>query len=142
MNWDTAPQELDALRAQVVALTQERDHYKAMDALHIESLALKSEQLAEAQAHIAQLREALERIQMVWDGYANSDTYSPYLIATEALALPTDTAALDARLAQEALRVRRECIKDQQALLAAERERCAVVAEKSEWIAAQIRSMT
>jgi hypothetical protein len=47
----------------------------------------------------------------------------------EALAAPTDTAALDARLAQEALRVRRECIKDQQALLAAERERCAKVCD-------------
>jgi hypothetical protein len=42
--------------------------------------------------------------------------------AREALAAPTDTAALDARLAQE-------------------RERCAVVAEKSEWIAAKIRSL-
>jgi hypothetical protein len=82
-------------------------------------------ELAAAQVQIAQLREALETISdgENWgeDGCWESSSY-PDEIAMEALAIPTDTTALDARLAQE-------------------RERCAVVAEKSEWIAAQIRSM-
>jgi hypothetical protein len=46
---------------QLAAMTQERDHYKEMDALHIQSIGLKSEQLAAAQADNARLRECLER---------------------------------------------------------------------------------
>jgi hypothetical protein len=129
MNWDTAPQELDALRAQVAALTKERDRwqeaYERCNTVCGATEECWNADLAAAQAQITQLREALETISdgENWgeDGCWESSSY-PDEIAMEALATPTDTAALDARLAQE-------------------RERCAVVAEKSEWIAAQIRSM-
>jgi flagellar motility protein MotE (MotC chaperone) len=81
MNWDTAPQELDALRAQVAALTKERDAWRQTCAHIGDELAthktdaqrhlveqLKSssawyeEQLAAAQAQIAQLKTALQEI--------------------------------------------------------------------------------
>lgn len=46
--------------ATVEQLVQERNHYKKMDELHIQSLGLKSEQLAASQAREQQLRAALE----------------------------------------------------------------------------------
>jgi hypothetical protein len=163
--------ENDELRAQVAALTKERDKYRKQVVLgfkhlmetpvitdteieegytafeHLRLALVKAlnerdwfnhkskclemervsqeEYITAAQAQVARLREALETIsdEENWgeDGCWESSSY-PDEIANEALAIPTDTAALDARLAQE-------------------RERCAVVAEKSEWIAAQIRSM-
>ena len=117
MNWDTAPQELDALRAQVAALTMDLDHWRYQADEAGVTRVLLGGKIAAAQAHIAQLREALEAMVL-----AAREHRMGLRIADEALAISTDTTALDARLAQE-------------------RERCAVVAEKSEWIAAQIRSL-
>ena len=141
MNWDTAPQELDALRAQVAALTEKvkwekmntevwmRDAegklkdrtaaYHELAAMTKELNATKEmrdsvvldlsdveDQLVAAQAHIAQLREALEAAFAVIDPglYPDHDR-----IAAEALAIPADIAALDARLAQERERVILAC---------------------------------
>ncbi len=81
-----------SLREQLAAMTQERDHYKEMDALHIQSLGLKSEQLAASQAREQQLREALEFVR-----YNTGDNSYANMRATKALALPSDTTALDRR---------------------------------------------
>ncbi len=106
VDWDNA---ITAIRAhldapeqdadkQLAAMTQERDHYKEMDALHIQSLGLKSEQLAASQAREAALREALGTIAHYdnWgeDGCWESDSY-PDEIAIAALATSSDTTALD-----------------------------------------------
>jgi hypothetical protein len=172
MNWDTAPQELESLRAQVAALTEERDRWqedsmrqaatinrmfaatedrnevdRLRHAEHEKELAtmtkeLKYEkmntevwrrdaegkledrtaayhELAAAQAHIAQLRELLphelpNNFIGMGKHYAEqavkfappSDSMSKFkrkwfADCAEALAIPTDTATLDARLAQE-----------------------------------------
>ena len=110
--------ENDELRSQVAALTKERDDLQ-------DKCNNFQNKCRAAQLQVEQLQEALETIsdEENWgeDGCWESSSY-PDEIAMEALSTPTDTAALDARLAQE-------------------RERCAVVAEKSEWIAAQIRSL-
>jgi hypothetical protein len=150
--------ENTALRAQVAALTKERDELvkifakgldselvaserrlryevidqltamtKGRDWLNHKSKCLEMERVSQedyitaAQAHAAQLREALETIsdEENWgeDGCWESSSY-PDEIANEALATPTDTSALDARLAQE-------------------RERCAKVCEDQKYIALQ-----
>jgi citrate synthase len=65
--------------------------------------------LAAAQAQIAQLREALVvSCKPVMDSYAGPARLVDFNIA---LAIPTDTAALDARLAQERERCAVECAK-------------------------------
>jgi predicted nucleic acid-binding Zn-ribbon protein len=105
MNWDTAPQELDDLRAQVAALTKDREQERATTLAQFSAIG---KELAAAQTQIAQLREALETISdgENWgeDGCWESSSY-PDEIAMEALAAPTDTAALDARLKEERERV-------------------------------------
>jgi hypothetical protein len=116
MNWDTAPQELESLRAQVVALTKEVElarfgnvvkYGTSHPEMYKSELDVCKEQLAAAQAHAAQLREALETIsdEENWgeDGCWESSSY-PDEIANEALATPTDTSALDARLKDEYLK--------------------------------------
>jgi hypothetical protein len=66
-------------------------------------------ELAAAQAQIAQLREALGVVcKPVMDSYAGPARLVDFNIA---LAIPTDTAALDARLAQERERCAVECAK-------------------------------
>jgi hypothetical protein len=118
MNWDTAPQELDDLRAQVAALTKDREQERATTLAQFSAIG---KELAAAQTQIAQLREALETISdgENWgeDGCWESSSY-PDEIAMEALAAPTDTAALDARLKEE-------------------RERCAKVCEDQKYMALQ-----
>ena len=59
MNWDTAPQELESLRAQVAALTKRQQ--EAAEKFYTPNAALEA-QLAAAQAQIAQLREALRQV--------------------------------------------------------------------------------
>jgi hypothetical protein len=59
---DTPEQDADK---QLATMTQERDHYKEMDALHIQSLGLKSEQLAASQAREAALRKDAERYRWI-----------------------------------------------------------------------------
>jgi chromosome segregation ATPase len=85
---------------QLATMTKERDHHK-------DWVAHLTKELAAAQAQIAQLREALETIsdEENWgeDGCWESSSY-PDEIAMEALTIPTDTSALDARLKDEYLK--------------------------------------
>jgi hypothetical protein len=102
------------LLRKVGELTQERDHYKEMDALHIQSLGLKSEELAASQAREAALREALGTIAHYdnWgeDGCWESDSY-PDEIAIAALATSSGTTALDRACKLYAAGVLRELCK-------------------------------
>jgi regulator of replication initiation timing len=141
--------ENTALRAQVAALTKERDELvkifakgldselvaserrlryevidqltamtKGRDWLNHKSKCLEMERVSQedyitaAQAQVAQFREALETIsdEENWgeDGCWESSSY-PDEIAMEALALPSDTAALDARLKKERERCAKVC---------------------------------
>jgi TPP-dependent trihydroxycyclohexane-1,2-dione (THcHDO) dehydratase len=112
MNWDTAPQELESLRAQVAALTNERDRWRedsmrqaatinrmsaaAEDRDEVDQLrhAEHEKELAAAQAHIAQLRESLLVVcGPVMESYAGPTRLREF---SEALAIPTNTAALGA----------------------------------------------
>ena len=89
-----AAAEIESLRVQVAALTKECDdlQYKCNNFQN---------KCRAAQAQIVQLREALETItdEENWgeDGCWESSSY-PDEIAMEALAIPTDTAALDAAI--------------------------------------------
>ncbi|HAR45623.1 MAG TPA: hypothetical protein DCS05_05460 [Nitrospiraceae bacterium] len=104
-----AAQEIEALRAQVAALTQERDSYcrqiiafqsawpGGCDEVQASIDGYKFE-LAAAQAHVQQLREALERVQGADLGTDDSETMA------KALAIHSDTAALrqhDAKLLRD-----------------------------------------
>jgi len=92
-------EEYEALRAQVLSLTKERDEWKDA-AVNGGNAGYLRERLAASQAREAKLRAALE----CYRGnrkptYHNTD--EPTFPADEALAIPTDTTALDERLAQE-----------------------------------------
>ena len=106
--------ENDELRSQVAALTKERDDLQ-------DKFNNFQNKCRAAQLQVEQLQEALETIsdEENWgeDGCWESSSY-PDEIAMEALSTPTDTSALDARLAQE-------------------RERCAKVCEDQKYIALQ-----
>jgi hypothetical protein len=91
---------------------------KGRDWLNHKSKCLEMERVSQedyitaAQAQVAQFREALETIsdEENWgeDGCWESSSY-PDEIAMEALALPSDTAALDARLKKERERCAKVC---------------------------------
>ena len=105
-------EEYEALRAQVAALTQERDEWKDA-AVNGGNAGYLRERLAASQAREAKLRlaaEAFSRARKYAQDYghleeANEDIAEAYYHADnmndEALAIPTDTTALDERLAQE-----------------------------------------
>jgi predicted nuclease with TOPRIM domain len=91
-------QIIESLREQVAALTKERDDLQ-------DKCNNFQNKCRATLAENAQLREALETIsdEENWgeDGCWESSSY-PDEIAMEALSTPTDTAALDARLKEEA----------------------------------------
>lgn len=92
--------EIESLRQQLAAMTQERDELSSRmeRARAVGHLAAAEGQLAEAQAVNAQMREALQDIATQCNGQA-------YRIASEALALHSDRSALDAAIADELARV-------------------------------------
>lgn len=102
-------EEYEALRAQVLSLTKERDEWKD-SAINGGNAGYLRDQLAAAQAREAKLREALDALKAAWphtNGYAPiklppyAEMLALFAMVNEALALPTDTTALDERLAQE-----------------------------------------
>lgn len=114
------PTELEQLREQVATLTKERD------CAYQGSEAQTQEQLAAAQATIERLREALEAVETTCSYNGQEDeigehscchepSYRPHSpdcwthLRTKALALPNDTTALDARLAQERTEIADTC---------------------------------
>jgi hypothetical protein len=115
----------DELQEQLAAMTQERDECFRRNAVLGNENKVIEEQLAAAQADNARLREALAYVLRVEDDALETKTFNRI---KESLALPTDHAALDARLK-------------------AERERCAecvesVYADSRMEIADAIRSLT
>lgn len=86
------------LREQVAALTNERD-----EALRVTFDVRVIEQLAAAQATIDRLREALK------EEASCGKRIGVFASTVEALALPNDTTALDARLAQERKEIADTC---------------------------------
>jgi hypothetical protein len=112
MNWDTAPQELDALRAQVAALTEERDHwqqaYERCNEVCKATAECWNADLAVAQVENVQLRDFVETVREL----ATIETPTAVIQALNSLDLHTyHTAALDALLAQEREACAVECAK-------------------------------
>jgi multidrug resistance efflux pump len=104
-------EEYESLRAQVLSLTKERDLLleKGAATFRLDMAELRK-QLAASQAREAKLREALDALKAAWphtNGYAPiklppyAEMLALFAMVNEALALPTDTTALDERLAQE-----------------------------------------
>ena len=89
----TAKAEIEALRSQVAALTEERDTLNA--ALDAKITICGDANLAAAQARIKELREALEGLRE----YSMCHDTMARLLDT-----PDDTTALDRRLQEEYLR--------------------------------------
>jgi len=82
------------LREQAAALTQKLENMTGANMLNANALRLNKEKLAAAQATNEQLREALENIRSASEPGDWPDEFNT-------LAIPDNTAALDARLAQE-----------------------------------------
>jgi len=98
-------EEYEALRAQVAALTQERDEWKDA-AVNGGNAGYLRERLAASQAREAKLRLAAEAFSRARKhaqdyGHLAEAYYHADNMNDEALAIPTDTTALDERLAQE-----------------------------------------
>jgi uncharacterized protein (DUF3084 family) len=92
--------EIKQFRAELAAMTAERDRYKDVAETHasaMQELIKVREELAAAQATNERLREALEQVaEEKARGYHEIRS-----IALDVLALPNDTTALDARLKEE-----------------------------------------
>lgn len=84
------------LERQVAALTKERDEAIELWKIRGFTIEVATKNIAAEQAYSERLREALESVKnsVVGGGYE-------YSVMSEALALPSDTTALQARLAEE-----------------------------------------
>lgn len=103
--------EITDLRSRIVtlesdnaALTKERD-----EALRVTFDVRVIEQLAAAQATNERLREALKFYMVPPIGQLNDHCIAAAKLGMAALALPNDTTALDARLAQERKEIANTC---------------------------------